>query len=158
MFCSSCKQDKPVPAFYASVKSRCIDCHKKAMKRRALTNPDVQAYERARAKTPKRKAHIREVSRRWRERHPEAYRAQTAVGNAIRDGKIKKEPCAICGAPDVHAHHRNYSKPLDVTWLCPKCHQRLHAAFPDLGGHAPPSSDRNDLGPGLELMTEGRHD
>jgi hypothetical protein len=28
-----------------------------------------------------------------------------------------------------------YSKPLDVVWLCVKCHQRIHAAFPELHGH-----------------------
>src|SRR6185312_3724336 len=99
-------------------------------------NPKVQEYDRARAKLPHRKTHIRNISKSWREKHPLAYQAQTAVGNAIRDGKLRKGPCSICGTTDgVHAHHRDYTRPLDVTWLCPKCHHRLHATFPELSGH-----------------------
>jgi hypothetical protein len=25
------------------------------------------------------------------------------------------------------AHHSDYSKPLDIEWLCNSCHERLHA-------------------------------
>ena len=71
---------------------------------------------------------------RWREENPLAYRAQTAVSNAVRDRRLFKEPCALCGDENVHAHHKDYSKPLEVIWLCPKCHHRLHAAFPELEG------------------------
>jgi ribosomal protein S27AE len=56
------------------------------------------------------------------------------VGNAVRNGRLTKEPCLFCGEEKVHAHHRDYSKPLDVIWLCPKCHNRLHAAFPETEG------------------------
>jgi hypothetical protein len=31
-----------------------------------------------------------------------------------------------CGEPKVHAHHEDYSRPLDVTWLCQKCHVQRH--------------------------------
>jgi ribosomal protein S27AE len=67
-------------------------------------------------------------------KNPAAYRAQNAVNNAVRDGKLKKEPCAICAASKVHAHHKDYSKPLEVVWLCARCHHRLHAIFPELEG------------------------
>ncbi|RUU22662.1 hypothetical protein EN883_18610 [Mesorhizobium sp. M7A.F.Ca.AU.002.06.1.1] len=70
----------------------------------------------------------------WREENPVAYKAQTAVSNAVRDGRLFKQPCEFCGDDEVHAHHRDYTKPLEVVWLCPKCHHRLHALFPELEG------------------------
>ena len=138
--CSSCKTTLAEAAFYRTVAGGpmhiCKECHKMKMKINRLTNPAVQERERLRAKTPERKAASRRISVRWRQEHPEAYQAQTAVGNALRDGKITKHPCFICGTEKhVHAHHKDYRKPLQVTWLCAKCHHRLHSAFPELGGH-----------------------
>ncbi len=53
-----------------------------------------------------------------------------------RDGRLDKSICALCASDqNVHAHHRDYSRPLDVVWLCAKCHHRVHATFPELGGH-----------------------
>ncbi len=58
--------------------------------------------------------------------NPEKYKAHTAVGNAIRDGKLKKLSCNVCGNNKVHAHHNDYSKPLEVIWLCSLHHARKH--------------------------------
>lgn len=108
--------------------SKCKECHKQHGRVRRCTNPKVQAYDRERSKQPQRKELARANTIKWRLENPEAYRAQTAVGNALRDGKIEKEPCFMCGATEnIHGHHHDYSKPLDVTWLCARCHHRLHA-------------------------------
>ena len=45
---------------------------------------------------------------------------------AIRAGKIKKDICIICGNSKVHGHHPDYTKPLEVIWLCPLHHKQLH--------------------------------
>ena len=41
-------------------------------------------------------------------------------------GIDKPHNCSICNCPDIEkrieAHHYDYEKPLDVTWLCPDCH------------------------------------
>ena len=132
--CNKCSSEKEASDFYASRPATCKDCVKAHVRQRARTNPKVQEHDRARAKTEKRKENARRISQRWRKENPDAYRAQTAVGNAIRDGKLKKEPCMFCGVTHVHAHHRDYAKPLDVIWLCPKCHHRLHGSFPEVGG------------------------
>lgn len=46
----------------------------------------------------------------------------------IRRGKIKKLDCQVCGSPFVEGHHKDYSKPLNVTWLCKMCHRLYHSA------------------------------
>jgi hypothetical protein len=53
------------------------------------------------------------------------YKARMTLGNAIRDGKVQKHLCEICGAK-AEAHHSDYSKPLKVRWLCPLHHAALH--------------------------------
>lgn len=139
--CCDCKIEKNTAEFYKMGGGNgpagvCKDCHKLRMKRRRLSNPNVQLFDRERSKTPKRVAMATRVTAQWRKEHPEAYRAQTAVNNAVRDGRLVKEPCSICGDSNrVHGHHKDYSKPLDVIWLCAKCHQRVHATFPELGGN-----------------------
>lgn len=43
-------------------------------------------------------------------------------------GHLKRGPCADCGATEgVQMHHEDYSRPLDVTWLCVAHHRVRHA-------------------------------
>ncbi len=138
--CKDCSQSLAVDAFYRTATGApmhiCKECHKARMAHRRRTNPAVQEYDRLRQKRLDRRRKSAAISKRWREEHPEAYRAQTIVGNALRDGKLVKGECAICGTNHhVHGHHRDYRRPLDIVWLCAKCHHRIHAAFPELSGH-----------------------
>ena len=41
-------------------------------------------------------------------------------------GKLVKRPCENCGNEQVEMHHADHSKPLEVTWLCRKCHLLVH--------------------------------
>jgi hypothetical protein len=43
-----------------------------------------------------------------------------------RRGKLKPRPCRRCGSKKAEKHHEDYSKPLEVTWLCRPCHTALH--------------------------------
>lgn len=52
--------------------------------------------------------------------------ARNKLNKAIIDGLIVKGPCYVCNHPDVEAHHDDYSKPLEVRWLCRKHHNELH--------------------------------
>lgn len=52
--------------------------------------------------------------------------AKDKVRWALFKGRLTKGPCEVCGALKVQAHHNDYSKPLEVKWLCPRHHQRLH--------------------------------
>ena len=60
--------------------------------------------------------------------------AQNLTEEAIEKGVITQKPCENCGhagtmkdgRSDVQAHHPDYNKPLDVIWLCQKCHHEWH--------------------------------
>lgn len=41
-------------------------------------------------------------------------------------GWLEPQPCESCGSVDVQKHHTDYSKPLDIEWLCAPCHQAHH--------------------------------
>ncbi len=58
-------------------------------------------------------------------RHPEKIRARAAINQQVRIGKVKRGNCESCGAERAQAHHDDYSKPLDVRWLCAACHGKL---------------------------------
>jgi hypothetical protein len=53
-------------------------------------------------------------------------RARERVHHEIRQGRIVRQPCEVCGAPKTQAHHADYSKPLEVRWLCHEHHRELH--------------------------------
>jgi hypothetical protein len=67
-------------------------------------------------------------TREYREKNPEKYKARYAVSNALAKGKISKdEICTICKTEcKLQAHHEDYSKPLDVIWVCVDCHAKIH--------------------------------
>ena len=61
------------------------------------------------------------------ERYPEKDRARRAVKHAVKSGKLVKTPCELCGNEKVVAHHDDYSKPLEVRWVCRHCHRyKIH--------------------------------
>lgn len=72
----------------------------------------------------------RAAKARWSERNPEKRRAHHAVSNAVRDGKLIKGPCELADEGGcrgrIQAHHDDYSKPLDVRWLCTGHHAAHH--------------------------------
>jgi hypothetical protein len=51
------------------------------------------------------------------------------LNNAVRDGHLLKPGfCQGCGNDSkLHGHHEDYSRPLDVIWLCSACHRSLHS-------------------------------
>jgi hypothetical protein len=61
-------------------------------------------------------------------RQSEASRAHKKVAKALKRGLIKVTPCEDCGydGPRLVAHHDDYTKPLEVHWLCQSCHRKWH--------------------------------
>lgn len=54
------------------------------------------------------------------------YRARAIMSGAINRGELIRQPCERCGNPKSHGHHSDYSKPLDVIWLCAAHHNAEH--------------------------------
>ena len=61
--------------------------------------------------------------------------AQDILEHAIAKGIVKRQyVCECCGETGtfsdgrtkIQAHHPDYNKPLDVMWLCQKCHYNWH--------------------------------
>lgn len=145
--CNVCGQVKPATEFYVGVTSRCRECHRKAVRenraanaehyrefdRKRAWNPDRvaarKAYQEAVKDDPDFTARVRERRKFWQDRNMVKRRAHVMTGNAMRNGKLKKPAaCERCGGTGrgVEAHHENYYKPLEVTWLCADCHGIRH--------------------------------
>ena len=76
------------------------------------------AYERNKKKAVKR-------HKEWRKEDPRRMRAH----NAVKRHLVNPGICQRCQATgNIHGHHPDYDKPLDVIWLCPKCHKKEHKA------------------------------
>ena len=69
-----------------------------------------------------------QATARWRSNHPEEKSAHQSVQTAVRNGTLVKQACEVCGSTEnVHAHHDDYSQPLQVNWLCHRHHMERHA-------------------------------
>ena len=60
--------------------------------------------------------------------------AQDKVSYALKTGKlIKPEKCEKCSEiKPLQGHHEDYKKPLEVMWLCYKCHCQQHNKLMDI--------------------------
>lgn len=62
----------------------------------------------------------------WKKRNPDKIKAQRKLQKAVKIGKIKRLPCSVCGSAKSVGHHPDYSKPLEVIWLCHIHHKKVH--------------------------------
>lgn len=131
--CFKCHQDLPLDCFYKHPKMKngvvrkCKECNKKDVSENYAKNRKYySAYDAKRYQTPKRKKLMQEYSRRQRLKSPEKAIARSRTAYAIRTGKLFRMPCEKCGNPKSQAHHDDYSKPLEVRWLCFVHHREAH--------------------------------
>ena len=147
--CFKCGGRKPLSDFYRHPNmpdghvNKCKECNKKDVRENRRKRIDYyREYDRRRAMRPDRvearklyqnsdqgKAVLREIRSRYIEKNPIKYSAHIMVGNAVRDGRLlKPEECESCGVSRkrLHGHHDDYAKPLEVRWLCAKCHKDWH--------------------------------
>ena len=95
---------------------------------RLANNEHSREYHREYDKKMYKEKLERESARRRRyiEKYPDRFKANQKVYRAIKSGKLIKQPCLYCGVDKVVAHHKDYSKPLEVLWLCQYHHKLEH--------------------------------
>jgi len=145
-FCFKCHQEKELSEFYShnqmadGTLNKCKECTKADVKKNYSNNRDYYVqYEKERASLPHRVEARRAYAKTiegiiagnrckiaYIKRNPEKRAAHIIVGNAIRDGKLIRQSCEVCANEFAHAHHDDYSRPLEVRWLCPQCHRDEH--------------------------------
>lgn len=156
--CRSCGMEKSLSDFYShpatadGVTAKCKECTKSAVRsNRAKNIEHYKAFDKARSmrkdRVDARKAYqsteagkeaMRQARNRYQLKAPERRAAHVALGNAVRDGRVIPWPvCAIpeCACETVHAHHPDYSRPLDVVWLCSSHHREAHALVTQQPNH-----------------------
>lgn len=118
--CFKCGAEKPLTEFYVHPQmgdgrlNKCKACTRKDVRDNYQANVDrYRAYDRKRG---------------YRPAAPEKTLARRMVRDAIMQGRLVRQPCEIgtdCSGR-IEAHHDDYSKPLDVRWLCKKHHGEVH--------------------------------
>lgn len=76
--------------------------------------------------TEKGKEVMRSATKRSILKFPEKQFARDEVNKALKRGDLTKLECEFCGDTKTQAHHSDYSKPLEVRWVCKKHHWELH--------------------------------
>ncbi len=83
----------------------------------------------------------------WRKTHPLTGLARMKQNcrayahQYLRRGKLKEEKCEVCGGK-AQMHHDDYSKPLEVRWLCRKDHLILDAPKMRQGHSSPGKTEK----------------
>lgn len=118
--CNACLIEKPLTEFNKNksgplgTRSNCKSCRYPVLK---------TWQERDEVKKRKQASY-----RKWLSNNQEKKDAHIKVHKALLAGVILKNPCIVCGEnKKVHGHHTDYSKPLQVHWLCPRHHSAMHS-------------------------------
>src|SRR4051812_26186703 len=118
--CGTCPKCQRRDAARERYQQMTVDERREMVGRRDIEK--IRARDRVRNSLPHRVSHITSNTKQWREKNPDRYAAHNAVAYAVRTGAITKEPCEVCGEIRAHGHHDDYTKPLEVRWLCAAHH------------------------------------
>ena len=161
--CFKCGAEKPLSEFYKHNKmadghlNKCKECTKIDVQENREDKKDYyMEYDRNRLNQEERnlkniervkekyhsnleyKEKILQTKQAWINRNQDKRKAQYAVSNAKRDGKLfAPDYCEHCGTSEkkIQAHHWSYLPEhwLDVIWLCTSCHGKEHKRLNELG-------------------------
>lgn len=138
LVCRVCKKSQPLTEYYEN------KAYKNGYEKYCKTCRKAYNYKWYDAN----KEHVREQHREYRSdervkklelaktkrlqaKYPEKTKARYMVRDALSAGKITKpDNCTSCDATGrLEGHHNDYSKPLDVEWLCVLCHKAKHGVL-----------------------------
>lgn len=137
--------------------NKCKECNKKDVRENRADKKDY--YDKYDRNRPNHEERVRKAAERvkllynsdenfkktilvqkqkWLNNNQHKRKAQIAVGNAKRDGKLTQPDCCEhCGTSEkkIQAHHWSYEPEhwLDVIWLCTTCHGKEHKRLNELG-------------------------
>lgn len=149
--CTKCKVERPKAEFSKDhqkrngLKSVCKECGR-AYSREWTRKHRERNAEKAKAWREANPERVREATKKWQRENmdlvversrkyraadPERYRAHNRLSKAVSTGKIvKSTQCERCLKPktsrQLDGHHHDYSKALEVEWLCRQCHKDRH--------------------------------
>lgn len=152
--CFKCGKIKPLSEFYRHSEmadghlNKCKDCTRlDASTYRWANLEKMREYDRNRPNAKERSAENRRRMKELQEYDPERFRekerarlrnyrrqnkekeiAHERVFYAVSTGRlINPGACSKCGVLcHTEAHHEDYSKPLEIVWLCDSCHKTRH--------------------------------
>lgn len=154
--CKKCGRELPISEFYVHKEmndghlSFCKECVRARVHKHRENNIErIREYDRNRSKTEERKNQKkRQVLRvkqnqekyktllkqknNWNKKNKEKRQAHSKVEKALKIGLLNNpNKCEVCGKTncEIEAHHYDYSKPLDVIWLCTECHGKVHRQY-----------------------------
>lgn len=149
-FCHKCQASKPVSMFSACRRNKdglqayCKGCRLEMQREYRATQPE-KYLDAARRRDPEKN---RQACREWssknrekiyeiRRRYPERDKARRSYRYAIETGVlVRPDTCEMCGEKPkvgkIQGHHEDYSKPLEVKWLCVRCHGFVHRKRPEV--------------------------
>ena len=146
--CKECNVEMPLSNFYvhAGMKdghlNKCKECVKSRVDKYAKANPEktkewARNYFNSEAGKEKAKKYLltdkgKEIRKKaldsYRKNHPIKDLARYLVKYEIQCGRLfRPSVCSCCKAEcKPHGHHNDYTKPLEVEWLCEQCHKQWH--------------------------------
>lgn len=132
--CKKCRYEKHSKPYYLANKEK---CHANANKwaknnRETINNQARERYaedpRKVLDKMSKYRSKNKTANDNYRARHVEKIRAQAKLQYHVKHGNvIKPNKCTFCENTNwIEAHHHDYSKALDVVWVCRQCHVQIH--------------------------------
>jgi hypothetical protein len=120
--CKACKATR-----YAAAKDSIRKRQQESWAKYAEANREKLLTKSKRYRAANRDA-IAEKKAAYKAANPIKLAAKSAVHSHVLTGRLERKACEVCGASPTEAHHDDYSKPLDVRWLCKRHHRLWHIA------------------------------
>lgn len=128
--CNKCEIEKDESEYYPRNKV-CKDCTKKRVSEYQKTEKGREVHRAANkrySKTDKCKERRSLAGAKYNQLATTKKKqlAKWAVKRAVKAGIIERGVCEACSSSNVHGHHDDYDRQLDVRWLCPIHHNEWH--------------------------------
>ena len=101
---------------------------KKVREKEKTTETRKKELDRAKNYYKKNSGKVCKKNYEWKKRHPDQNMASQYVRWGLKLNVIHKPgECIVCKSKSkLQAHHADYSKPLEVEWVCHICHMHKH--------------------------------